>query len=84
MYYLYILQSLKDSGYYIGTTKNIAKRLNEHNRGKSQSTKSRIPFILKYSERFENKTAARKREIALKKNYQIRKKLLTQLGFGVK
>jgi putative endonuclease len=84
MYHLYILQSQKDLGYYIGTTNNFKKRLDEHNNGKSRSTKSRIPFILKYTETFNNKTEARKREIFLKKNYQARKELLNRLRFNIK
>jgi putative endonuclease len=84
MYYLYILQSLKDSGYYIGITDDIAKRLKEHNLGKTKSIKSRLPFIFKYREEFKNKTDARKREIELKKNYQERKVLLNGVGFNLK
>lgn len=84
MYHLYILQSQKNLGYYIGTTNNFKKRLDEHNNGKSRSTKSRIPFTLKYTETFNNKTEARKREIFLKKNYQARKELLNRLGFNIK
>ena len=84
MYFLYILKSLKDLGYYIGITENIAERLKSHNAGKTKSTKSRIPFIVSYIEKFYSKTDARKREIFLKRNYQERKKLLTSLGFKVK
>jgi putative endonuclease len=84
MYYLYILQSLKDSGYYIGITDNLEKRLHEHNSGKTKSTKSRIPFILKYKESYQTKTEARKREIVLKKNYYLRKELLNSIGFNLK
>ena len=73
MYFLYILKSLKDSGYYIGITDKIEKRLKEHNSGKTKSIKSRIPFILIYTEAYLNKTEARKKEIILKTNYQQRK-----------
>jgi putative endonuclease len=84
MYYLYILQSLKDLGYYIGITDNIPKRLEEHNIGKTRSIKNRIPFILKHHEEYKSKTDARKREIELKKNYQRRKELLNRIGFNLK
>jgi len=84
MYFLYILKSLKDSGYYIGITDKIEKRLKEHNSGKTKSIKSRIPFILIYTEAYLNKTEARKKEIILKTNYQQRKKLLNSLGFNLK
>ena len=84
MYNLYILQSLKDLGYYIGITDNVDKRIKEHNWGKTKSIKNRIPFVLKYSEKYNTKTEAIKREILLKKNYQIRKELLLKLGFNIK
>jgi putative endonuclease len=84
MHYLYILQSLKDSGYYIGISDNPEIRLLEHNQGKTKSIKSRVPFELKYKEAYTAKTDARKREILLKKNYQIRKELLNKIGFNLK
>jgi len=84
MFYIYILQSLKDFGYYLGITDNPEKRLQEHNMGKTKSTKSRIPFVLKYKEVYQTKTEARKREIELKKNYYLRKELLNSIGFNLK
>lgn len=84
MHYFYVLQSLVDSGYYIGSTENIEKRICEHNSGKTRSIKNRIPFVLKYKEDYKTKTEARKREIELKKNYQKRKELLNKIGFNLK
>jgi putative endonuclease len=84
MYFLYILKSLKDLGYYIGVTDNIERRLVEHNKGKTKSIKSRIPFECVYKESFGTMTEARRRENQLKKNYQIRKFLLNSLGFTLK
>jgi len=84
MYFLYILRSLKDLGYYIGITDNIEKRLREHNAGKTKSNKNRIPFILIYKETYNSKSEARKREIKLKRCYQERKKLLNKIGFNLK
>jgi putative endonuclease len=84
MCYLYILKSEKDLGYYIGSTNTVDKRIREHNLGKTKSIKHRIPFMLIYLEEYLTKTKARKREIQLKKNYQIRKELLLKIGFKVK
>ena len=84
MYYLYILRSQKDFGYYIGVTNNIERRIVEHNLGKTKSIKHRIPFILVASEKYFTSSEARKREILLKKNYKIRKALLSELGFDLK
>ena len=63
---------------------NPYKRLKEHNQGKTKSINHRIPFELRYRESHLSKTEVRKREIILKKNYQIRKDLLNKLGFNFK
>jgi putative endonuclease len=63
---VYILKSIKDGGYYIGISKDVIKRLEEHNNGKTISTKNRRPFILVYKEQFLNYSEARKREIQIK------------------
>ena len=67
MHFVYILKSLKDSGYYIGQTKNLNDRIKKHNGGQVQSTKSRMPFILVKKESFNTRSEARKRENYLKK-----------------
>ncbi|NMB48733.1 GIY-YIG nuclease family protein [Candidatus Kuenenbacteria bacterium] len=36
---VYILKSLKNSAYYIGSSKNIDLRFTEHNNGRVKSTK---------------------------------------------
>lgn len=46
MYFVYVIKSLKDGNLYISRTNNFERRFKEHNLGKVQSTKSRIPFIL--------------------------------------
>jgi predicted GIY-YIG superfamily endonuclease len=46
MWYVYILRSIIDKNLYIGSTDNIRRRLAEHNSGKVDSTKSRVPFSL--------------------------------------
>ena len=67
MYYVYILQSKVDKTFYIGYTSNLDLRLKEHNEGKSRYTKKKIPWKIVYSETFENKSEAIKRERFLKK-----------------
>ncbi len=62
MFYVYILQSLKDNKFYIGQTQNINDRLIRHNQGREKSTKQRIPFKLVYSEIFNTRSEALKRE----------------------
>lgn len=66
MYYVYILRSLKDYRYYIGSTKDIKKRIEEHNSGKTISLRNRIPLKLVYSEEFTSRTEAFRREKKIK------------------
>lgn len=66
MYHVYILQSQKDSGFYTGLTKDLSRRLREHNGGNVQTTKARHPFVLLYSEKYTTRNEARAREIFLK------------------
>jgi putative endonuclease len=65
-YYVYILNSLKDSKYYIGSTSNLVARIAYHIAGKQRLTRYRIPFILVYSEEFADKGEAEKRERQIK------------------
>jgi putative endonuclease len=46
MYYVYFLKSVNHDFFYIGQTKDLRKRLDEHNLGQSQSTKHYAPFEL--------------------------------------
>jgi putative endonuclease len=66
MHYVYVLKSLKDGRYYIGSTKDLEARITYHNDGKQRSTQYRIPFVLIYSEKFENGSDALKREKQIK------------------
>ena len=66
MYYVYLLESQKDQGWYIGYTGDLRKRISEHNRKMSKSTKSRAPFKLLYYEACLNEWDAKTREKYLK------------------
>ena len=50
MYYTYVLQSAKDDGFYIGFTKDLKLRFDQHAQGVVNSTKSRRPLQLIYYE----------------------------------
>jgi len=61
-YFVYILKSISHETYYYGSTENISKRLGEHNSGKVRYTKGRRPWILHYTEEFDSRSEAVKRE----------------------
>lgn len=65
--YLYILYSESRDRYYIGSTIDLEDRLERHNQGRNKSTKTGLPWVLKYTEEFEKIADARRRELALKK-----------------
>jgi len=64
--FVYILRSLKYGTRYVGSTENLDRRLQEHNSGKCRYTKSKMPWEIVYTERFDNLSSARKRELFLK------------------
>jgi putative endonuclease len=66
-YSVYILYSQSRDKYYIGYTYNPAERLLEHNAGATPSTRPGIPWVLVYTEEFNDKTSAIRRELAIKK-----------------
>jgi len=66
MYWVYIIKSKQNNSLYIGTTPNLEERIKEHNKGKSQSTKRYIPWVLIYTEGYFSKEDALLREKNLK------------------
>jgi putative endonuclease len=66
MFYIYILKC-RDNSLYTGFAVDIEKRLETHRKGLgSKYVRSRLPFELIYSEKFETKSEALKREIEIK------------------
>lgn len=68
-YYVYILQSSKNKGLYIGYTIDLQKRFKEHNNGKSLATKPFRPYKLIFYEAFLSRLDAKNREEYLKSGY---------------
>lgn len=66
-YFVYILECA-DESLYAGYTRNIGKRLKEHNESKrgAHYTKTRRPVVLKYSESFPVLSDALRREAEIK------------------
>jgi putative endonuclease len=62
MYYTYVLRSDTDKKLYIGFTSDLRKRVEEHNKGRVDSTECRRPFSLIYYEACLDKLKAINRE----------------------
>lgn len=58
MYYVYIIQSQKDSSYYVGVTEDLERRVSEHNRDGMKFTSSRRPYALAWYCAFKEKKQA--------------------------
>lgn len=79
-YIVYVLLSVSAKKSYVGLTNNLEKRLKEHNSGSSTFTKMYKPWKLIYTEEYENREDASKREKYLKSasgRKQVMKKLFT-------
>jgi putative endonuclease len=64
--YVYVLRSLKDNQFYVGLTRDLPVRVQQHNSGLVISTKKRVPFELVYWEGCLNRSDAARREKYLK------------------
>jgi len=66
VFYTYVLKSEKDGNFYVGFTKNLKLRFEQHKKGLVDSTKYRRPLNIIYYEACMNQEDATKREKYLK------------------
>jgi putative endonuclease len=67
VWFTHILYSEKIDRYYVGSTGDLEWRLERHNTGWGKYTKSGIPWKIIYSEKFDSKHEALKREKEIKR-----------------
>lgn len=79
-HYCYLVRC-SDNTFYCGYTNNLDKRIAAHNNGKgAKYTKSRRPVTLVYSEVYDNKSDAMKREWQIKQlTRQQKQKLINKI-----
>lgn len=65
--YVYIIQSLKNQSFYIGSSTDYKRRLCQHNSGNVQSTKYKRPYKLVFVQQFNSLEEANKIELKLKR-----------------
>ncbi|MFB3126872.1 MAG: GIY-YIG nuclease family protein, partial [Candidatus Acidiferrales bacterium] len=51
--FVYVLRSERTGKRYVGSTKNLPNRTNQHNRGKVRATRSGRPWRVVHTETFE-------------------------------
>jgi putative endonuclease len=68
-YYVYVFQSEKDKDFYTGFTKDIRKRMKDHESGKVSSTRNRLPLKPMYWEGCLHQSDATTREKYLKSSW---------------
>jgi putative endonuclease len=66
MFYIYAISSQLRNYIYVGLTNNIARRLEEHNKGYNKTTNPYRPFKLILTEDYKSRSEARVREKYLK------------------
>jgi putative endonuclease len=75
-WFVYMLRC-RDGSLYTGWTTNVEERVKTHNSGEgAKYTRSRLPVKLVYFEELEDRSAALKREAAIKKLTRRKKELL--------
>jgi predicted GIY-YIG superfamily endonuclease len=65
MWYVYILK-MADGEYYIGSTNDLKRRIEEHTNGRDTSTKWRLPVVLEAYTAVKSEMTARRLEKYLK------------------
>ena len=67
--YVYVLRSSKDKMFYVGFTKNLNRRVEDHNNGLVPSTRHRVRLELVYWEGCISQADATQREKYLKSSW---------------
>ena len=62
MYYVYAISSLCRNYIYVGLTDNVARRLEQHNKGYNRSTKPYAPYELLFTQVCVDRAEARRLE----------------------
>ena len=80
MYYVYLILSKKLDKYrsYVGYTKNISNRLYLHNNSKGAKFTKGRKWKIVYLKKYKSKIMAMKEEYKLKKNYKLRKEIISE------
>ncbi|MBD1156225.1 GIY-YIG nuclease family protein [Pelagibacterales bacterium SAG-MED16] len=80
IYCVYLILSKKIDKYrsYVGYTNNISNRLYLHNNSKGAKFTRGREWKIVYLKKYKSKITAMKEEYKLKKNYKLRKELISE------
>ena len=79
-YYVYMLKSKTVKPVtYVGYTKDLKKRIKQHNTGKGAKFTRGRKWSLIYKEKIRSKSKAISREYYIKNNRSLRKKIISKL-----
>jgi putative endonuclease len=67
LFYVYILYSPSLDQYYVGHTENLQDRIFRHTNSGSKSTKKANDWVVRYTEEFDSRQEAMRRELEIKK-----------------
>lgn len=85
MWYFYVLQSKKNiEFFYKGSTNDLRRRLQEHNKGEVNSTRPYLPYKVVYYEAYVSEHAARKRESSVKTSGPVSVPLMKRIKESLK
>ncbi len=84
-WYVYML-CCSDNSYYTGITKDLSRRLQQHNSGQggAKYTRSRRPVTLVYQEQQRDHSSALKREMEIKRFRPQAKRALAKHKLAIK
>jgi predicted GIY-YIG superfamily endonuclease len=79
MWKVYILKSEKKRWYYVGSTNDVSRRINEHNMGKVFATRNFVPLTNVYIKNFETEKEAREFERRIKKQRLLKEEIIRSI-----
>ena len=82
MYYVYVLKSTTANRVYVGVSEDPQRRLQEHNFGKTRSTKPYVPYKIIYLEKYSDKKIALQRERQIKRSGKLRDEIKRGVCLG--
>lgn len=78
MWFVYLVEC-SDGTLYCGISNDVENRVCKHNTGKgAKYTSSRIPVVLVYKEKADDRSSASKREYVIKRLSRVQKLLLIE------